>query len=79
MTLVPGIVAYIVIWWVVLFCVLPWGVRQPDVIEKGHAAGAPANPRMWLRVAITTAIATALWGVSYWVAETGWIDFRTQV
>ena len=59
-----------------LFCVLPWGVRQPDTLEQGHAAGAPENPRMWLRFAVTTLIATVLWGVAYFVAASGWISFR---
>jgi predicted secreted protein len=72
----PGIVVFVIIWWLVLFCVLPWGVRQPDTLEPGHAAGAPENPRMWLRFAVTTLIATVLWGVAYFVAASGWISFR---
>ncbi len=76
MDLVPGIVVFILIWWLVLFCVLPWGVRQADTLEAGHAAGAPENPRMWLRFTVTTAIAVALCGVAYYVAASGWISFR---
>ncbi len=72
----PGIVVFVIIWWLVLFCVLPWGVRQPLNLEPGHAAGAPENPRMWLRFAVTTLIATVLWGVAYFVAASGWISFR---
>ena len=72
----PGIVVFVIIWWLVLFCVLPWGVRQADTLEPGHAAGAPENPRMWLRFAVTTLIAAALWGLAYYVAVSGWISFR---
>jgi len=72
----PGIVVFIIIWWLVLFCVLPWGVRQPDSLEQVHAAGAPENPRMWLRFVVTTLIAAALWGVAYYVVVSGWISFR---
>ncbi len=72
----PGIVVFVIIWWLVLFCVLPWGVRQPHTLEAGHAAGAPENPRMWLRFAVTTLIAAALWGLANYVAASGWISFR---
>lgn len=36
MDLVGGVVAYLVIWVVVLFMVLPFGVRQPEETESGH-------------------------------------------
>ena len=34
---------YGVLWWLVLFMVLPWGNRAiaSEDIAKGHAAGAP--------------------------------------
>lgn len=72
----PGIVVFVIIWWLVLFCVLPWGVRQPDTLEPGHAAGAPEHPRMWLRFLVTTLIAAVLWGIFYTVVVSGWISFR---
>ncbi len=46
-----SLVAFIVIWWLVLFMVLPWGVRIPDKAEPGHATSAPVRPRLWLKVA----------------------------
>ncbi len=76
MGLVPGIVVFVIIWWLVLFCVLPWGVRQPDTPQRGHAAGAPENPRMGLRFLVTTLIAMALWGVAHAVITAGWFSFR---
>ena len=62
----PGIVVFVIIWW----------LRQPETLEAGHAAGAPENPRMGLRFLVTTLIAVALWGVAYTVAVSGWISFR---
>ncbi len=73
---VTGIVVYLVVWWLVWFCVLPWGVRRPDVVEKGQADGAPDNARLGLKFLVTTAIAAALWGVAFVVIEFGWINLR---
>ena len=33
-----GIVAYVVIWWIVIFAVLPFGVSLSDEGDPGHAA-----------------------------------------
>ncbi len=71
-----GIVAYIIIWWVVLFAVLPFGVRPVEKGDIGHAAGAPANPRLWLKAGITTLVAGVLWLGCYAIAISGLIDFR---
>lgn len=61
MDMVGGIVAYVVIWVIVLFMVLPFGLRQPDEVEPGHMPGAPENPRIGLKFAVTTAIAAVIW------------------
>jgi predicted secreted protein len=71
-----GIVVYFLIWWVVLFAVLPWGVRIPDKAEPGHAQSAPLRPRLWLKAAITSAIAGLLWLGYFWLYHSGWIEFR---
>lgn len=73
-----GLLVYVMIWWVVLFTVLPWGVRPPDKVETGHADGAPANPMLWRKAGITTVIATLLWGVAYYLIESDLISFRIQ-
>ena len=79
MELVPGIVVFVLIWWLVLFCVLPWGVRQPENPEPGHAAGAPERPRMMLRFLVTTILATAIWGIVYWSIDSGLINLRPTI
>lgn len=76
---VSGIAVYIVIWWLVIFMVLPWGVQpieQGDV-EKGHAASAPLRPRILRKVAITTVISAVLWLIAYAIIESDLITFRT--
>ena len=61
MGLVSGIVVYVIVWWLVLFMVLPWGIRQPDEPEVGHQLGAPQAPRMWTKALVTTVIAAVIW------------------
>lgn len=67
MPIFSGIIVYVVIWWLVLFMVLPWGVKAPETTLPGHATGAPERPRLGLKAAITTAIAAVLWLICYWL------------
>ena len=55
------IALYVIVWWLTFFAVLPWGVRPANEGEQGHDSGAPANPRLLLKAAVTTAVAAALW------------------
>lgn len=65
MGIAGGIVAFAIIWMVVLFTVLPWGMRSHleagAEIVPGSDPGAPLRPRLGLKFAITTGIALALW------------------
>lgn len=76
MTWFEGLVTFVIIWWMVLFTVLPWGVRVPDNPEKGHATSAPTRPRLLLKLAVTSGIAVLLWGIAYWLAASNLISFR---
>jgi predicted secreted protein len=60
---------FLLIWFVVLFTVLPWGVRQSSEPEPGHDPGAPSNPRLGRKAIITTAISLLLWGVYFYVTQ----------
>lgn len=63
MELVTGIVVYILVWWVVIFAVLPWGNRAPDDPMPGTVESAPVKPRIWTKVLITTGVAAVIWGI----------------
>lgn len=76
MGLATGIAVYVIIWWLVLFTVLPWGVRPPDDPVPGHAPSAPERPRLVLKFAVTTAISAAIFAVVYWAIESGWFSLR---
>lgn len=73
---VTGIAVYVIVWWTVLFAVLPWGVRSDDQIVPGAMAGAPANPNLKLKALVTTGVSALLWVAIYLVVESGWISFR---
>lgn len=72
-----GIAMYVVIWWLAIFAVLPWGVRPAEEGDLGHAAGAPANPRLWFKVGMTSIVAAVLWLIMYAVIRFGLIDLRS--
>jgi len=75
MTWFTGIASFVVIWWVVIFAILPWGVR-PAEDEMGRRAGAPASPRLGLKTLITTGIAAVLWGILYLIVSSDIWSFR---
>ena len=64
MTWFSGLVLFIVIWWTLLFAVLPFAVRSQledgDVV-KGSEPGAPAHSHIKKKFLITTIIAVIIW------------------
>ncbi len=76
MTIFSGILVYAVIWWLVLFTVLPWGVRRIERPEPGHAVEAPANPRILFKFTVTTLIATVLFAIAWLLIESDLVSFR---
>ncbi len=75
-----GIVVFLVLWWLVFFVTLPFGVRSAyeagETVGEGHADGAPVRPRLWLKAGVTTVITTVLWGIAYWLIASDVISFR---
>lgn len=65
-----GFAVFFIIWWVVLFTVLPFGVRsqlEDGHIEPGTEAGAPVAPRIGFKLLLTTAIAVLVFAIFYWL------------
>ncbi|HEY3148876.1 MAG TPA: DUF1467 family protein [Dongiaceae bacterium] len=60
---------FLLIWFVILFAVLPWGVRQPTEPEPGHDPGAPVNPQLGRKAIITTVISLLVWGVYFYLTQ----------
>ena len=71
-----AILVYIVIWWLVLFMVLPFGVKREENVQPGHDSCAPQKPHMWKKVLATSLISAILWLVAYFVITSGMIEVR---
>ena len=71
-----GVMAYVIIWWVVLFTILPWGNRPPATPEPGHATSAPAKPRLLIKFGVTTLVATMIFLMFVWLLQSDLISLR---
>jgi predicted secreted protein len=74
-----AVAIYFLIWWLVLFAVLPWGVRNQE--ESGEVApgtdpGAPAIHRVWRKLGWTTLVATAIFTILAVVYARGLIPYE---
>jgi predicted secreted protein len=60
---------YFIIWWVVLFAVLPFGVRNAAeegvTVEAGHDPGAPTELGMRKKLTWTTVVASVLFAICW--------------
>lgn len=72
-----GLVLYLLIWWVVLFAVLPFGIRSQDKADPG--TGAPARPRMLMKACATTLIAAVIWVGVYALVRSPYLSFRDGI
>jgi predicted secreted protein len=65
---VLAIAIYIFIWWIVLFAVLPFGVRtqhEEGSVVPGTPESAPAKPRLLRIFLINTLVATLIFAIVY--------------
>ena len=66
MTLSMGIAVYFTMWWIVLFAILPFGVRsqrEEGSYFEGTDPGAPIAPRMKIKALWTTLVTTILFAL----------------
>ncbi len=76
MDIFTGIIVYLLIWWVVLFTVLPWGNKMTDTPVEGEVASAPINPNLKKKFIITSLISLVLLVIIVTLIELDFIDFR---
>jgi predicted secreted protein len=68
MPFATAIAIFVLIWWLVLFAVLPWGVRsqhESGDIVQGTDPGAPTRFRVVQKLLWTTLIASGIYGLGY--------------
>jgi predicted secreted protein len=67
-TVAFAIAIYLIIWWVVLFAMLPIGVRtqaEEGEVSPGTTESAPHRPRLLAKMAATTVVASVVFAVVY--------------
>ena len=63
MAISTSVAIYFIIWWVVLFAVLPWGIHsqvESGEVVPGSDPGAPALPRLLSKVIWTTVVSAVI-------------------
>ncbi len=78
MDLFGNAVVFVIVWWLVLFMVLPFGARPPEKVEPGMADSAPERPRLGVKMLVTTVIALILTFAIDWIADSGLISLRER-
>lgn len=76
MDIVSGIAVYFMLWWLVIFAVLPWGVTRQQNGAPGTDAGAPQFHNMKKKMIATSIITLVLWSGVYYLVQSDVISFR---
>ena len=68
MSVTTAVAIYFIIWWVVLFAVLPFGVRsqhESGAVAPGTDPGAPAVPQLLRKLVWTTIVASIVFAICF--------------
>ena len=76
MNVISGIIVFLLIWWTVLFTVLPLGVRQNTGDVNSGIKAAPDQPMMRKKLLITTGISLVIWVIVAILIQIEVISFR---
>jgi predicted secreted protein len=80
MSTTGSIIIYIMIWWIVFFCILPIGINSENkkFYQKigGNDLGAPKNPNIGKKFLITTFITTLFFLAIYYIVINGYFNLR---
>jgi predicted secreted protein len=69
---------YFIIWWTVLFAVLPFGIKNAhetgSTVQEGNDAGAPTDHGIKWKAAVTTLVSAVIFAVLYVALTTGALE-----
>lgn len=78
MTLFSFTLTFSLVWWLVLFMVLPFGAHTGKV-EKGHASGSPKHTYLGRKLLITTVITLGVTWLGLYLVDSGMIDINALI
>ena len=61
---------YFILWWLTLFCILPFGVKtqaEESDVTLGTVGSAPSKPQIFKKMLITTVVSAIILGLIIWV------------
>jgi predicted secreted protein len=82
MSITFAIAIYLVLWWTVLFAILPIGVRtqgEDGSVVPGTPESAPSAPRLLRIVLLTTLISALLFGSAWAAVRYGLVDLTALI
>ncbi len=68
MSITGSIVVFIIIWWLILFTILPIKIKSQNEkgsVVEGTDPGAPTDPKIVFKLILTTIIASILFATTY--------------
>ena len=74
-----AVAIYFVVWWLVLFITLPFGVRsqhEDNVGAPGTDPGAPILARMGRKLLMTTLISGVIFAIAMWAYHQGYFNIE---
>ncbi len=76
MPVATALAIFFLIWWVVLFAVLPWGIKsqhEGNDVAPGTDPGAPSKTRIGWKLLWTTVLAAVIYAVCSIVYAEHWV------
>lgn len=64
-----GTIVFLLIWWLAIFTVLPWGIKRDET-------GKPDDPRLKQKLLVTTLVSVLLWLIVYALIDAEIVSFR---
>ena len=81
MRLGTAIAIYFLIWWTVLFCILPIGVRsqsEEGQVVAGSDPGAPGRPQLRKKAILTTIVSTVVF-LLFWALRSSGVTLESAL
>jgi len=79
MTITGAVVLFAVLWFLILYMLLPQGVKSQSEsgdVAPGTPASAPSEPMLKRKLIRTTAITVVVWAVVVGIIMSGWIHIN---